>query len=58
MDPLPGTEYEYGGINMKKMYQIPDLQVSLLEKMDIIVTSDGEVGPIDPDSNGDFAVFG
>ena len=43
---------------MKKMYQIPKLQVSLLEKMDIIVTSDGEVGPIDPDSNGDFAVFG
>ena len=43
---------------MKKMYQIPKLQVSLLEKMDIIVTSDGEVGPIDDESIGDFAIFG
>lgn len=45
---------------MKKMYQNPELQVTLLDKADIIVTSDGEV-PIefdDGDSIGDFAVFG
>ena len=42
---------------MKKMYEIPELQIVLLDRADIVTSSD-EVGPIDPDSNGDFAVFG
>lgn len=54
---LSGTEYEYGGMNMKKMYQIPDLQVVLMDRVDIVTSSD-EIGPIDDESIGDFAIFG
>ena len=45
---------------MKKMYQIPELQVILLKKADVIVTSD-DVLPWsmgDSENGGDFAVFG
>jgi len=54
----PGAENEFGGKEMKKMYQIPALQVILLKKADVIVTSDGEIGDWDTDSIGDFAVKG
>ena len=37
---------------MKKMYQIPELQVVLLDRVDIVTSSD-EIGPIDPDGIGD-----
>jgi len=40
---------------MKKMYLNPELQIAVLEKSDIIVTSPGELGPIDGDS---FTPFG
>jgi len=39
---------------MKKLYQTPDLNVTLLENADVIVTSDGEL----PWGAGDFDVFG
>lgn len=52
---LPGAENEIGGKTMKKMYLNPELQIAVLEKSDIIVTSPGELGPIDGDS---FTPFG
>ena len=41
---------------MKKMYQIPELQVVLLDKSDII-TDSGELD-VDDDLGGSFHLFG
>jgi len=42
---------------MKKMYQIPELQVVLLDKSDII-TDSGELSDPDEDLGGFFHLFG
>ncbi len=52
---LPGAEDKIGGKTMKKMYLNPELQIAEMEKADIIVTSPGELGPIDEDSFAPFA---
>ncbi len=44
---------------MKKLYENPKLQITLLGQTDIIVTSDGVLPPdFDDETGGDFAIFG
>ncbi len=42
---------------MKKMYQIPELQVVILDKADIITDSSGEL-PGDEELGGFYHLFG